>query len=216
MTKRNKAPPTWRRLLPAVDSVTIVGLGGIGRQVAVQLAALGVPRLQLVDARTVSRSNHAAEGYPFEDVGRLLVHAAAQQGHQINPQLHVDSITRRSLKAVDLGDAVLCCPGSLSVWRAVGRQAHDSSAVACCDVIGGTIRVGFARGATSLPEVLGKTTPPETARRSARRSTVPVHVATVAAGLLVVEFIRFAAGDQAWRAVRFDLQSLRADIKEPR
>jgi sulfur carrier protein ThiS adenylyltransferase len=37
----------------ALLDVTVVGVGAIGRQVALQLASLGVPRLRLVDFDTV-------------------------------------------------------------------------------------------------------------------------------------------------------------------
>ena len=79
--KQNKPPPAWRRSLENVGLVTIIGLGAVGRQTALLLAALGLPRLQLVDSRVVTRALHAAEGYPFEDVGRPRVHATAQLCH---------------------------------------------------------------------------------------------------------------------------------------
>ena len=39
------------------EVVTVIGVGAIGRQVALQLTALGVPKLQLVDFDRVERSN---------------------------------------------------------------------------------------------------------------------------------------------------------------
>jgi sulfur carrier protein ThiS adenylyltransferase len=54
-----------RELVPlerlAGIQATVIGVGAIGRQVALQLAAIGVPRLQLVDfdsAPDVSGSAH--------------------------------------------------------------------------------------------------------------------------------------------------------------
>jgi sulfur carrier protein ThiS adenylyltransferase len=46
----------------AQSAATVIGVGAIGRQVALQLAAVGVPRLQLVDfdsAPDVSGSTHS-------------------------------------------------------------------------------------------------------------------------------------------------------------
>ena len=42
---------------------TVIGVGAIGRQVAIQLTAIGVPVLQLVDFDHVEISNLASQGY---------------------------------------------------------------------------------------------------------------------------------------------------------
>ena len=104
---------------------TIVGLGGVGRQVASQLAALGVTRLQLVDPRTVGRRTHAVEGYAYDDIGHPKVFAAAHLCHQLNPQLEIRALHQRSLRNLDLGDAVFCCPGSSHVWPCLGQMTGD-------------------------------------------------------------------------------------------
>ena len=212
--KRNRPSPVRRKLPRGIASSTIIDLGGIGRQAALQLAALGVPRLQLLDPRAIARTTYAAHGYAYEAVGRMRVHATAQACHEINPQLDMNALAKRSLRGGQLGDAVLCCPGSPSIWRALGRLAGNETVIARCDVTGGTLYLEFARGAASLAGRLGRHTPLGTARRITRRSAVAIHVATVAAGLLVAEFIRFTAGGQRWRAVRFDLQTLHIEVEE--
>jgi len=44
-------------------TVSVIGVGAIGRQVALQLAALGVRRIQLVDFDCVELSNVTTQGY---------------------------------------------------------------------------------------------------------------------------------------------------------
>ena len=56
---------------------TVIGVGAIGRQVALQLAAMGVPWLQLVDFDVVETSNLASQAYLEEDLGKLKVEATA-------------------------------------------------------------------------------------------------------------------------------------------
>ena len=48
---------------------TVIGVGAIGRQVALQLAAIGIPWLQLIDFDHVEWSNLASQGYLEGDMG---------------------------------------------------------------------------------------------------------------------------------------------------
>ncbi|MEI8376309.1 MAG: ThiF family adenylyltransferase, partial [Planctomycetota bacterium] len=52
----------------ATMQVTVIGVGAIGRQAALQLAAIGVPRIQLVDFDVVDLSNITTQGYLAADV----------------------------------------------------------------------------------------------------------------------------------------------------
>jgi len=57
---------------------TIIGVGAIGRQVALQLAAIGISWMQLVDHDTVEISNLASQGYLEGDMGQLKVNATLE------------------------------------------------------------------------------------------------------------------------------------------
>ena len=116
-----KPLPGGRGLPQSIRAATVIGLGGVGRCVAMQLAALRVPRLLLVDPGNLPRTKYAADGFPFEDAGRARAHTTAQLCHQIYPQLDLNSITERSVRRVDLGDAVFCC-------RARARTGEPSRA----------------------------------------------------------------------------------------
>ena len=43
--------------------ITVIGIGAIGRQVALQLAAIGTVRLTLIDFDDVDASNITTQGY---------------------------------------------------------------------------------------------------------------------------------------------------------
>ena len=58
--------------------VSVIGVGAIGRQVALQLAAAGVRRLKLVDFDTVEWTNVTTQGFLAADVGRPKVDAASE------------------------------------------------------------------------------------------------------------------------------------------
>ena len=66
---------------------TVIGVGAIGRQVALQLTAIGVPWLQLIDFDVVEESNLASQGYLENDLGRHKVNATADICQNINHHL---------------------------------------------------------------------------------------------------------------------------------
>jgi len=55
------------------DSAIVVGVGGIGRQVALQLTSLGVENIAIWDDDIVSATNVATQGYPIGDIGQHKV-----------------------------------------------------------------------------------------------------------------------------------------------
>src|SRR5438094_6973939 len=81
LRQREIVPP--ERL--AACHALVIGVGAIGRQVALQLAALGVPRLTLCDHDVVSVENLACQGYWPADLGTAKVRATQALCAQLNP-----------------------------------------------------------------------------------------------------------------------------------
>ena len=193
---------------------TILGLGGIGRQLALQLAALGVTRLQLVDPRTVGRRTHAVEGYAYEDIGHPKIFAAAHLCHQLNPQLEILAQHQRSIRDLDLGDTVFCCPGTSRVWLRLGQMIGDQDTfLARCRVIGPIVHVDVACDASSWAAMRARTQS-KTPSRSGRPAHVPPYAAAIAAGLAVAEFVKYGAGQRPACSIRLDLQDLKLRAKK--
>jgi sulfur carrier protein ThiS adenylyltransferase len=107
----------------ATCRATVVGVGAIGRQVALQLAAIGVPQLQLIDPDVVEDVNLAPQGYLQDDLGRAKVHATADLAQQINHGLQTDSIVARFRRSNQIGNVLFCCVDSIEtrklIWEAV-------------------------------------------------------------------------------------------------
>ena len=59
-----------RDLIPEAEldklTVLVIGTGAIGRQAVMQLAAIGVPRIMMIDLQNVEVENLAAQGF-FEE-----------------------------------------------------------------------------------------------------------------------------------------------------
>ena len=106
-------------------TAAVVGVGAIGRQVALQLAAMGVHRLQLVDFDVVEESNLASQGYLEDDLGSLKVEATAHLCQQINSGLTVRIVPQRFRRSLDIGNVLFCCVDKIEVRRLIWESVKD-------------------------------------------------------------------------------------------
>lgn len=75
--------------------VAIVGLGGLGSNIAVMLARSGVGHLMLVDFDVVEASNLNRQHYFPRHLGMPKAEALAEQLREINPALSLDVVQQR-------------------------------------------------------------------------------------------------------------------------
>lgn len=183
----------------------VIGVGAVGRQVALQLAATGVSRMTLIDHDVVAVENLAPQGYWPEDLGQAKIEATAQLCRKINPQieldLHAERFRRSSVKSLDcctrkdLKLAVFCCVDSIEVraiiWEAVrnltsffvdGRMAAE------------VVRV-LASDWPSNDSHYGKTLfPAAEAHTGSCTAKSTIYTASIAAGLMLSQFTRWLRG----------------------
>lgn len=57
----------------AEQRILIIGVGAVGRQVAISLAAMGAKNIRICDMDIVDESNIATQAYPSQDVGQKKV-----------------------------------------------------------------------------------------------------------------------------------------------
>lgn len=109
-------------------ATSVIGVGAIGRQLALQLASLGARQLTLVDFDDVEEVNITTQGYLWEDLGKSKVLATAQAISRIDSSIEVCQICARYRPGLPVGDAIFCCVDSISargaIWRSVGRNAQ--------------------------------------------------------------------------------------------
>ena len=105
---------------------TVVGVGAIGRQVALQLAAMGIPWLQLIDFDVVEPVNLACQGYLEDDLGRPKVEATADLCQRINHQLEVHELADRFRRSTEIGNVLFCAVDQIDtrrfIWEAVRNK----------------------------------------------------------------------------------------------
>lgn len=173
-------------------TATVIGVGAIGRQVALQLAAIGAQTLQLVDFDGVDETNVVTQGYLATDVGRPKVLAAAAFVRQINPNIDVQTLEDLYRPHYELGQAVFCCVDSIAARKAIWRSAGDR----CKFWADGRMLAEVIRIVTASDET-GKDHYPQTLFQQAEaqqgsctaRSTI--YSASIAAGLMVHQFTRW-------------------------
>jgi molybdopterin-synthase adenylyltransferase len=131
LRQRDLVPP--ERL--AKCHALVIGVGAIGRQVALQLAAMGVPRLTLCDHDIVGTENLASQAYCVEDLGTQKVIATAGLCRRLNPSVHVHALAerfKRSTARTLAGDnrlIVFACVDSISTRRLLWECLRHSVAL---------------------------------------------------------------------------------------
>ena len=172
--------------------ITVIGVGAIGRQVSLQLAALGVEHLTLIDFDRVELTNITTQGYLVEDQGIAKVQAAAKAVLKISPLLHLELIEARFRPQLPLGDAVFCCVDSITarsaIWRSAGHRCRF-----WCDgrMLGETMRILVAteqQGREHYPTTLFQQNEAQTGACTSRGV---IYTAAIAAGLMVHQFVRW-------------------------
>ena len=80
-------------------SVTIVGVGGVGGEVAVLLARAGIGRLRLIDFDVVDETNINRQAVAYTNtVGKKKTDVLAEIIKKINPNCLVEAISKRLTK----------------------------------------------------------------------------------------------------------------------
>ena len=175
----------------------VIGVGAIGRQVALQLAALGVQRLVLLDFDEVDFSNVASQGYLWEDaqLKRPKVKATRQLIRRIDPHIETEIIIDRYRPKLDVGDVVFACVDSISVRAAIWRSLqHRVQFWADGRMLSETIRVLAVDSEESRHHYAGTLFPQSEAQQGSCTSRSTIYAASIAAGLMVHQFTRWLRG----------------------
>jgi sulfur carrier protein ThiS adenylyltransferase len=176
----------------AACRATVVGIGAIGRQVALQLSAMGIPWLQLVDHDSVDASNLASQGYLEADLGTPKVEATARLCKQINTDAQIHWARQPFRRSMETGNIVFCAVDRIHtrrlIWEAVGDRisffsdgrmnAEVLRILAACDL---ESREYYPTTLFSADEAF---VGPCTAKTT-------IYCANIAAGLMIAQFTKY-------------------------
>ena len=171
---------------------TVVGVGAIGRQVALQLAAMGIPWLQLIDFDTVEISNLATQGYLVKDMNQPKVDATAAFCRQMNCDLNVEVIPDRFKRSTPVGNCVFCCVDSIVTRRLIWDAVKDKVTFFCDGRMSAEVlRVITAcdeKGREYYPQTLFTA---EQAQAGPCTAKATIYCANIAAGFMLAQFTKY-------------------------
>jgi molybdopterin-synthase adenylyltransferase len=180
--------------MEAIKAITasVIGVGAIGRQVALQLAAIGVCRLQLVDFDVVDPTNVTTQGYWQADIGQSKVLATSAATARIDPTIQVEAVNDRFRPRMEIGDAVFCCVDSIdtraAIWRAVRNRCQFW---ADGRMLGEVMRILVAVDAASRNHYSTTLFNGADAQRGSCTAKSTIYAASIVAGLMVHQFSRW-------------------------
>jgi len=175
----------------AACKATIIGVGAIGRQAALQLTAIGTPWLQLIDFDVVETSNLASQGYFEEDLGKPKVQATAALCMKVNSDLETTVMPERFRRSMEIGTAIFCCVDSIDVRRLIWDAVKDKVTFFCdarmsAEVLR-VLTVCDSKSRTHYPTTLFRT---EEAFAGPCTAKTTIYCANIAAGLMIAQFTK--------------------------
>lgn len=177
-------------------AIDVIGVGAIGRQVALQLAALGATKLRLFDFDTVELTNVATQGYSQrDDIGVLKVEATRRALLAIEPALSVEVVADRYRPEHGTSEVMFCCVDTISARKAIWRAVRDQCTFWCDGrMLGEVARILTVVGSAGHEHYASTLFPQAEAQAGACTSRSTIYCASIAAGLMLHHFTRWLRG----------------------
>jgi sulfur carrier protein ThiS adenylyltransferase len=171
---------------------TVIGIGAIGRQVVLQLTAMGIPWLQLIDFDTVEISNLASQGYLEDDLNKLKVDATSDLCWQINSNIEIQAVPERFRRSIEIGNVVFCAVDRIDVRRLIWQAVKDKVNFYCDGRMSAEVmRVLTACDFESRKHYPSTLFHAEEAFVGPCTAKTTIYCANIAAGLMVAQFTKY-------------------------
>ncbi len=191
------------------QAATIIGVGAVGRQLAVQLASFGVPNIHLLDHDTVEEHNITTQGYLQDDVGRSKVEACTQAILAVDKSVKIRAIATKYEPKLMQTDVIFCCVDSIEVRQQIWEAEKDRLAFwGDARMLGENIRVlavGDAQGKEYYPKTFFTA---NQAERGACTQRGLIYTACVSASLLMQQYCKWLRKFPVNNDVIFNLLSM--------
>jgi len=179
----------------------VIGVGAIGRQVALQVAAIGMPLLTLYDDDLVAIENLAPQGYWHEDLNAVKVAPTAALCRRINPDIHVEAVPARfkrsTVRTLPTNHrlVVFVCVDSIQARRLLWEALNPLAAFFVDGRMSAeVIRVLSAETPATDRNYATTLFEPEQAYAGTCTAKSTIYTASIAAGLMLGQFTRWLRG----------------------
>ncbi|MFH1616372.1 MAG: ThiF family adenylyltransferase [Planctomycetota bacterium] len=171
---------------------TVIGVGAIGRQVALQLTAIGVPHLQLIDFDHVETSNLATQGFLQKDLKRPKVDATAEFTREMDNDLNVEVIFERFKRSTPVGNCVFACVDSIEIRKLIWDSVKYKASFYC----DGRMSAEVLRVITACDEKSRQYYPQtlftaQQAHAGPCTAKTTIYCANIAAGFMLAQFTKY-------------------------
>ena len=176
----------------AACKATVVGVGAIGRQVALQLTAMGIPWLQLVDFDTVDASNLASQGYLENDLGKPKVEATTLLCKQINTGFEIHWVKQPFRRSMETGNVVFCAVDRIHTRRLIWETVKDkTNFFSDGRMTAEVLRILTACDFTSRKHYPTTLFHSDEAFEGTCTAKTTIYCANIAAGLMIAQFTKY-------------------------
>ena len=193
--------------------VLIIGVGATGRQIALQLAAMGIEHIQLVDHDTVEESNIASQGYWEEDLGKNKVDCTASVCRRINSKMTIECHPNRFDKGMNFGDTVFNCVDSIETRKEIWEDINESLDFYC----DGRMADESFRILPVYNEATRKYYPTtlfdkEEAYEGSCTAKTTIFCANIIAGMMISQFVKYLRGVPVEADVYYNLVASEMEV----
>ncbi len=197
--QRDLVPP--ERL--AACHAIVVGVGAIGRQVAVQLAAMGITHLSLFDFDQVSAENLGPQAYFPADLGEPKVIATAGLCRYLHPQIQIElhqerfrrSDGRRLVSTPENPVVLFACVDKIQTRQLIWDSVRQNVGLFIDGRMNGEVLRVLAVERPGSDDYYRSTLfDPGEAHTGSCTARSTVYTASIAAGLMITQFTRWLRG----------------------
>jgi sulfur carrier protein ThiS adenylyltransferase len=196
----------------------VVGVGAVGRQVALQLAATGVPAMDLIDHDCVAVENLAPQGYWPQDLDQPKVEATGRLCRCSYPEIALTcqaepfrrSTARwmESLRQQGCQLALFCCVDSIVTRKLIWESAREHIHFFADGRMSAEVIRVLTSGQPAHDSYYAKTLfGAEQAYAGSCTAKSTLYTASICAGLMVGQFARWLRGLRTDRDLTINLLS---------
>jgi sulfur carrier protein ThiS adenylyltransferase len=160
--------------------------------VALQLAAMGVSWLQLVDFDVVEPSNLCSQGFLEKDLGKFKVDATTELCREINHHLEPYPVAARFRRSMRIGSAVFCCVDQIETRRQIWEAGKNKIEFFCDGRMAAEIlRVVTVSDSASRRHYPTTLFAAQDAYAGSCTAKATIYCANVAAGVMLSQFAKW-------------------------